>query len=290
MPMEWIDIAKDLCAGTVGGVAGIVAGHPLDTIKVRLQTQSHLTKRSSILQTFRSIAAKEGVRGFYKGMLSPIISNAPINAVVFAIYGQASRALAGDDPLTPGQQYLAGALAGLAQVTFSAPAELVKIQMQVATRASSQSSMQCAARIVRKYGVFKGLYHGWQLTVLRDVPAFGSYFFTYEVAKDLLSGGKDASTTTLLLAGGIAGSMSWVLTQPIDVLKTLAQSQRFEEHVSTRTLLKHHVRLEGWGFLTKGFGATVLRAFPVSAVTFLVYERMMEFMHIPDADNALHMM
>ena len=27
----------------------------------------------------------EGVRGFYKGMLPPIIANAPINAVLFAV-------------------------------------------------------------------------------------------------------------------------------------------------------------------------------------------------------------
>jgi len=33
-------IAKDLVAGTVGGVALVLVGHPLDTLKVRLQTQS----------------------------------------------------------------------------------------------------------------------------------------------------------------------------------------------------------------------------------------------------------
>ncbi|KDO28283.1 hypothetical protein SPRG_06334 [Saprolegnia parasitica CBS 223.65] len=287
MPMEWIDIVKDLCAGTVGGVAGIVAGHPLDTIKVRLQTQA---QRGSVVAAFRSIAAKEGFRGFYKGMVSPIVSNAPINAVVFAIYGQASRALAGDAPLSPGQQYLAGALAGLAQVTFSAPAELVKIQMQVDTRTSASSSFACARQIVRQHGVSRGLYHGWQLTILRDVPAFGSYFFTYEVAKEMLSDGKDASTMTLLLAGGIAGSMSWILTQPVDVLKTLVQSQRLDAMTSIQSVFQDNLQRDGPRFLTKGFTATVLRAFPVSAVTFLVYERTMEMMHIPDAENALHLL
>ncbi|OQS06145.1 mitochondrial carnitine/acylcarnitine carrier protein [Thraustotheca clavata] len=288
--MEWIDIFKDLYAGTVGGVAGIIAGHPLDTIKVRMQTQSHTSKRSSVVQSFQSIARTEGIRGFYKGMVSPIVSNAPINAAVFAIYGQTSRLLSSGETLSPGQQFLAGAMSGLAQVIFSAPAELVKIQMQVDTHARHKSSFECARRILKKHGLSRGLYHGWQLTVLRDVPAFGSYFFTYELAKEYLSDDAMPTTMTLLLAGGIAGSMSWVLTQPIDVVKTLAQSQRFEEHLTTRTLIKHHLRLEGPQFLTKGFTATVLRAFPVSAVTFLVYERTMEYLNIPDADNTLHMM
>jgi len=30
---------KDLSSGTFGGIAQVVSGHPLDTIKVRLQTQ-----------------------------------------------------------------------------------------------------------------------------------------------------------------------------------------------------------------------------------------------------------
>lgn len=36
---EWYETFKDLSAGTIGGCAGIVVGQPLDTIKVRLQSQ-----------------------------------------------------------------------------------------------------------------------------------------------------------------------------------------------------------------------------------------------------------
>src|SRR3989338_9588303 len=32
-------IAQDLLAGTFGGILQVIAGHPLDTVKVRLQTQ-----------------------------------------------------------------------------------------------------------------------------------------------------------------------------------------------------------------------------------------------------------
>ena len=36
---EWLTIVKDLTAGTVGGCASILAGQPLDTVKVRLQAR-----------------------------------------------------------------------------------------------------------------------------------------------------------------------------------------------------------------------------------------------------------
>lgn len=35
LKIELGPVAKDLLAGTIGGMAGIVAGQPLDTIKVR---------------------------------------------------------------------------------------------------------------------------------------------------------------------------------------------------------------------------------------------------------------
>jgi len=36
---EWYRAFKDLSSGTFGGIAQVASGHPLDTIKVRLQTQ-----------------------------------------------------------------------------------------------------------------------------------------------------------------------------------------------------------------------------------------------------------
>ncbi|KAF0700797.1 Aste57867_8688 [Aphanomyces stellatus] len=288
--MEWIEIVKDLNAGTVGGVAGIVAGHPLDTIKVKLQTQSH-TNRMGFLASCRQLAASEGVKGFYKGMLSPIISNAPINAVVFAVYGQMSRVLEGGNDggkLTPGQQLIAGAAAGLFQVSFAAPAELVKITMQVNNYPSNYSSISCLRDILKAEGM-RGIYRGTGLQIMRDVPAFGSYFYSYEVLKSTLTDGQPDNETTmnLLMAGGLAGSISWVCTQPIDVVKTLVQSQPAHGRLSTLDLMRHHYKLEGPRFLLKGFGATVLRAFPVSAVTFLVYERTMQYMNQAEYDVLL---
>ena len=36
----WQKLAKDVFAGTCGGISVTLVGHPFDTIKVRLQTQS----------------------------------------------------------------------------------------------------------------------------------------------------------------------------------------------------------------------------------------------------------
>ena len=36
----WLKVAKDIVAGTTGGISVTLVGHPFDTLKVRLQTQS----------------------------------------------------------------------------------------------------------------------------------------------------------------------------------------------------------------------------------------------------------
>jgi len=43
-------------------------------------------------------------------------------------------------------------------------------------------------------------------------------------------------------------------------------------------IARTRMQQEGPGFFFKGFSATMLRAFPVSAVTFLVYEKTMQYM------------
>lgn len=62
------DIAKDLTAGTVGGVAQLVVGHPFDTIKVKLQSQptplpGQLPKYSGAIDAVRQTLAAEGAGG-----------------------------------------------------------------------------------------------------------------------------------------------------------------------------------------------------------------------------------
>ena len=55
------------------------------------------------------------------------------------------------------------------------------------------------------------------------VPGFGTYFVTYEWFTRLFSGANDVSSATILTAGGLAGIVSWVVTYPIDVVKTRLQ-------------------------------------------------------------------
>lgn len=55
-------------------MVGIAAGQPLDTLRVRLQQQS--CQQGSAAGVWKAMAAREGVRGLFRGMSYPIYTTA----------------------------------------------------------------------------------------------------------------------------------------------------------------------------------------------------------------------
>lgn len=66
----------------VGGICSVLVGHPLDLIKVRLQTSSSSTnkkdknnmKQSGTFATLWEIVKKEGPGGLYRGVAAPLVA------------------------------------------------------------------------------------------------------------------------------------------------------------------------------------------------------------------------
>ena len=85
---EGISFFKDLFAGGMAGAISTTVGHPLDTIKVRMQI-------SNVPLSIRAVCADmvrhEGYGGFLKGVLSPITGQVPLNAVLFAANSASQR-------------------------------------------------------------------------------------------------------------------------------------------------------------------------------------------------------
>eukprot|EP00435_Cladocopium_sp_Y103_P057828 s723_g20.t1 len=104
---------RDFFGGTLGGMTGILAGHPLDTAKTRLQAMSHFD-RGTTYQVLSHTARDEGYRALYKGLSFPLGSTALLNAVVFGVEGMSERALKSlwseERPMLTG--FVAGCIAG----------------------------------------------------------------------------------------------------------------------------------------------------------------------------------
>ena len=69
----------DFFAGCVAGTLSILLCHPLDTIRIRLQSGQF----STISECFKSSLKNEGARGLYKGLIPPLVGVSLINASLF---------------------------------------------------------------------------------------------------------------------------------------------------------------------------------------------------------------
>ncbi|KAG6388394.1 hypothetical protein SASPL_149819 [Salvia splendens] len=267
---------REFVAGGFGGTAGIIAGYPLDTLRIRQQSSS----KGTAAQIFRRLVAAEGPFSLYRGMAAPLASVTFQNAIAFQTYAILSRAVDGhcstsNDPPSYRGVALGGFGTGTIQSLVLSPVELVKIRLQLLR--SPTGPRDVARGILRAEG-FRGLYRGLTITVLRDAPAHGVYFSTYEYTREWLhpgcrKGGCE-SFGTMLLAGGLAGVASWICCYPLDVVKTRlqAQSRSTERYGGIVDCFRQSVREEGYHVLWRGLGTAVLRAFIVNGAIFTAYE------------------
>uniref|UniRef100_A0A0K8TMR1 Putative mitochondrial carrier protein n=1 Tax=Tabanus bromius TaxID=304241 RepID=A0A0K8TMR1_TABBR len=281
---------KYFLSGGFGGVCTVLTGHPLDTIKVRLQTMPIPAQGVEPLYrgTF-DCAAKtvknEGFRGLYKGMSAPLTGVAPIFAISFFGFGLGKRIqqYGNDDKLTYEQLFFAGAFSGVFTTSIMAPGERIKCLLQIQQGAATKKydgMVDCAKKLYKEGGL-RSIYKGTCATLLRDVPASGMYFLTYEYIKDKAAerAGPEAKLSLLatIFAGGMAGIANWAVGMPADVLKSRLQTAPEGTYkYGIRSVFKELMKNEGPLALYKGVTPVMLRAFPANAACFIGFELCMK--------------
>ncbi|XP_077996374.1 solute carrier family 25 member 45-like [Glandiceps talaboti] len=296
-------MSADFIAGLVGGGTGVFVGYPLDTIKTRLQAQSLAThKYRGILDCMITTFKNETVFGFYKGMGFPLATIALQNAVTFGVYGNVLRHLSewkGRDWNQNPENidiYIAGCAGGVVQLSIACPIELVKIRLQMQTHGRGnpipgqtmpiyRGPIHCIATIFKNEGI-RGCYRGLTVLTLRDVPSFGIYFLAYDVfcRKLTFEGQNHPSTWALLLAGGAAGSISWGIINPLDVIKSRLQGDgvKSSKYHNLWHCVVDSYKTGGIKVFFTGMSINCVRGFPVNAATFAVYSLILRVLNGQD--------
>ncbi|XP_068613442.1 solute carrier family 25 member 47-A-like [Brachionichthys hirsutus] len=287
----------DFVSGSLAGACGVAVAYPLDTVKVRIQTQKRF---SGILQCAAATFSKEGVHGFFKGMSIPVTTISFASSVLFGTYRNCLQCLsqargAGCGPNTKLEVFLSGLVGGVVQVSVLSPGDMVKVRLQCQTESRRSRScttsmpkpkyrgpIHCLLSIIKEDGI-KGLYRGAFPLMLRDGPSFATYFMTYTTICEWL---RDADKNKpnwshVMLAGGVSGMVAWTIATPMDVIKARMQmdgargTRQFKGfcHCVTET-----VRVEGVGVFFRSLGINCIRAFPTNMVVFLTYENFTRFL------------
>nr|XP_044621450.1 mitochondrial 2-oxodicarboxylate carrier isoform X3 [Equus asinus] len=166
--------------------------HPLDVVKTRFQIQRCATDPNSyksLGDSFRVIFRTEGLFGFYKGILPPILAETPKRAVKFFTFEQYKKLL-GYVSLSPALTFaIAGLGSGLTEAIVVNPFEVVKVGLQANRNKFTEqpSTMSYARHIIKKEGLgLQGLNKGFTATLGRHGVFNMVYFGFYHNVKNIL--------------------------------------------------------------------------------------------------------
>jgi len=268
----------NFAAGAIAGISEILTFYPLDVVKTRMQLATG--KSPGLVGSFRTIIAEEGFGRLYRGLVPPLLLEAPKRATKFAandFWGKTYLSMAEETKMTQNLSILTGCSAGATESFVVVPFELVKIKLQDKS-STFTGPMDVVKSIFKSDGVL-GFYAGMESTFWRHVWWNGGYFGSIYQVKSLLPKPKDKGQEMMnnLLSGTVGGCVGTILNTPFDVVKSRIQGASKAPGVVpkynwTYPALVTIFKEEGPAALYKGFVPKVLRLAPGGGVLLLVVE------------------
>lgn len=270
-------------AGAIAGISEILVMYPLDVVKTRFQLSVGRSEYTGMMDCLISIVKKEGVNRLYRGILPPILMEAPKRATKFSAneqWGKFYRNLFGREKMDQGLSLITGATAGATESFVVVPFELVKVRLQDKTNASKyKGSFDCIKKIIQAEGLFS-LYNGLEATMFRHVTWNAGYFGVIFSVQDKIRTLKWKTDERFnnFVAGTLGGITGTVLNTPFDVAKSRIQNiPRIPGQIpkynwaipSLWTIFKE----EGFHALYKGFLPKVIRLGPGGGILLVVFDQ-----------------
>ncbi|KAL0063682.1 S-adenosylmethionine transporter [Marasmius tenuissimus] len=266
---------QSLISGGAAGTAVDLLFFPIDTIKTRLQSS-------------QGFAQAGGFKGIYKGVGSVVVGSAPGAAVFFTTYDTLKHNLpptllsTNPNVAIPLNHMIAASIGEVAACLVRVPTEVIKTRAQTARFGATNQSSLSAFRMTIAHEGFSGLYRGFGITVMREIPFTSIQFPLYEFLKTRLGNylGRPTDKPRLYpheaaICGSIAGGFAAALTTPLDVLKTrvmLDLRTSSEARLSLHTRLTTIYRTEGMRALFSGVVPRTMWISAGGAVFLGVYE------------------
>lgn len=270
-----------IAAGCTAGIAEHCTMYPVDLIKTRMMAVAGPAaghRYSSMLQSLQSIVATEGITNLWRGMPVVLLWAGPAHGAYFAAYEALKRQtgswLGNTNPLG---HCMAGAGASLVHDAVMTPVDAVKQRMQK-HQSCYKSSMSCCSAMMRQEG-FTSFYRSYGTQICMNVPQQCIHFMVYEWCKRKLNPNNEYKPTVHIVSGGAAGALAAVITTPLDVCKTLLNTQPTVAEGSKAPAirgLKNGIRtiysVSGVSGFYKGWAPRMLTIAPSTAICWWIYE------------------
>ncbi|XP_077425970.1 mitoferrin-2-like [Vanacampus margaritifer] len=280
-----------MLAGAVAGIMEHCLMYPIDCVKTRMQSlrPEPNARYRNVMDALRQIVRTEGIWRPIRGVNVLAVGAGPAHALYFACYERIKFTLS--SAIHPGaNSHFANGVAGcMATVIHDAmmnPAEVVKQRIQM-FGSPYRGVLDCVGSMLRQEGP-AAFYRSYTTQLTMNVPFQALHFMTYEYLQEALNPHRHYHPTSHVLSGALAGALAAAVTTPLDVCKTLLNTQE----VAVAHVLQADVggspaarrisglaeafrtvyRTGGAAAFFKGVQARVIYQMPSTAISWSVYE------------------
>ena len=308
----WVNNTSSVCMAA--GPSTILSSPEVVTADCAVDEARRKTFNSTF-DGLQKIARHEGVTSLWRGLSPTLVMAIPANVIYFTGYDYLrthSRSPVNryvSDTYAP---LIAGSISRVAAAAVISPIEMFRTRLQATTSSSSETGAFSETflglrRMVHAQG-YTSLWRGLTLTMWRDVPFSGIYWWGYEAIRNSLTslrekphqGARPRSrsrnlenhTSTFVdsfVAGAVSGAVASIITTPFDVGKTRRQVLERSEDATVQTpgagkaalrpeersmpRFLHHIWCEeGTAGLFRGWAARCLKVAPACAIMISSYE------------------
>lgn len=274
-----------IAGGTAGGIEATIT-YPFEFAKTRVQLRQEkgIATPRNPFAVISQVARSEGFRALYLGCTTLIIGTIAKDAIRFVSFDIIKRVFEGDNSKTANSSLNAlrslgaGMAAGVVASTFAVtPTERVKTALIDDARANRDRSARrfrgpwhCTRTLLAEKGLLAGLYRGYLTTTMKQAGTTSVRMGSYNILKQLsVQYEVPQNTVTSFANGAVAGIVTTYVTQPVDCVKTRAQSVRGE---GVREAIKGIWTEDGWKGYWRGSTMRLGRTVVAGGVLFTAYE------------------
>ncbi|ORY30361.1 mitochondrial carrier [Naematelia encephala] len=266
----------------LGGAAASMAAcctHPLDVMRVRMQTS---TEKTTFIHAIRAVLSQSGIRGLYTGLSASIFRQMTYSVTRLGAYEALKTAMAGAGKrkLSTAEMVLcasaAGALGGLA----GNPADIILVRMVAdptkppAQQLHYRNALQGVYKMTRDEGVMS-IFRGLAPNTIRAILMNASQLVSYDFFKDALLSNTSMTNGLPLhfLSSAAAGTVATTICAPADVVKSRVMNAA-PGGAGPIALLTESLKREGPKFLFKGWLPAWIRLTPNTICMFVFLEQL----------------
>ncbi|XP_072213166.1 mitoferrin-1 [Excalfactoria chinensis] len=277
-------LGTHMLAGAVAGIMEHSVMYPVDSVKTRMQSLQPDPKAQyrSVYEALKKMILTEGFWRPLRGINVTMLGAGPAHAMYFACYEKMKKSLS-DTIQHGGNSHLANGIAGsMATLLHDAvmnPAEVVKQRMQM-FNSPYKSVWQCV-RTVQKTEGFGAFYRSYTTQLTMNIPFQAIHFITYEFMQERVNPHREYHPLSHVCSGAVAGAVAAAATTPLDVCKTLLNTQEntalsslnITGHLSgMANAFRTVYQLGGIAGYFRGVQARVIYQIPSTAIAWSVYE------------------